>query len=318
MSDRIAVMNGGVVEQCGTPEDIYEHPRSAFTAGFIGVSNLMTGLYDAGTLVLPGDVRIPLPEDHQTPSGDGLQHRRTPGEDLDERPRRVDGPGARHGHLDRLPRRHDAVPHRDRSLASPSPCSSRTSRGCVTRTAGTTATGSSSAGRPSTSSCSRTEPMDVVVVGAGLAGLAAARDLARGGADVTVLEARDRVGGRVEQTTLPDGRLVQLGGEVVGELPPRLPRAGRRARAHPRAVVRRRARRDHPADPRGRRRRRLARLAHRRRQALVRDDREGVRRPRRLDRPGDLVVPGLGGARPAQRRRLAPLGRRHPCRRTPP
>jgi monoamine oxidase len=57
---------------------------------------------------------------------------------------------------------------------------------------------------------------DVVVVGAGLAGLSAARDLAAGGAHVTVLEARDRVGGRVEQTELPDGRRVQLGGEVVG------------------------------------------------------------------------------------------------------
>ena len=57
---------------------------------------------------------------------------------------------------------------------------------------------------------------DVVVVGAGLAGLSAARDLATGGASVTVLEARDRVGGRVEQVSLPDGRLVQLGGEVVG------------------------------------------------------------------------------------------------------
>ena len=57
---------------------------------------------------------------------------------------------------------------------------------------------------------------DVVVVGAGLAGLAAARDLEAGGAQVTVLEARDRVGGRVEQVELADGRRVQLGGEVVG------------------------------------------------------------------------------------------------------
>lgn len=57
---------------------------------------------------------------------------------------------------------------------------------------------------------------DVIVLGAGLSGLAAARDLAAGGADVLVVEARDRVGGRVEQTALPDGRLVQLGGEVVG------------------------------------------------------------------------------------------------------
>ena len=58
--------------------------------------------------------------------------------------------------------------------------------------------------------------VDVLVLGAGLAGLSAARDLAAAGADVTVLEARDRVGGRVEQVTVDDGRPVQLGGEVVG------------------------------------------------------------------------------------------------------
>ena len=57
---------------------------------------------------------------------------------------------------------------------------------------------------------------DVVVVGAGLAGLSAARDLEAGGAQVAVLEARPRVGGRVEQVELADGRCVQLGGEVVG------------------------------------------------------------------------------------------------------
>ena len=48
---------------------------------------------------------------------------------------------------------------------------------------------------------------DVIVVGAGLAGLSAARDLAASGADVVVLEARQRPGGRVEQELLPDGSL---------------------------------------------------------------------------------------------------------------
>lgn len=57
---------------------------------------------------------------------------------------------------------------------------------------------------------------DVLVLGAGLAGLAAARDLVAAGADVTVLEARKRVGGRVEQVRVDEGRPVQLGGEVVG------------------------------------------------------------------------------------------------------
>ena len=58
---------------------------------------------------------------------------------------------------------------------------------------------------------------DAVVVGAGLAGLSAARDLMNAGLDVVVLEARARAGGRVEQTTTPDGRLIQLGGEVIAD-----------------------------------------------------------------------------------------------------
>jgi spermidine/putrescine transport system ATP-binding protein len=44
MSDRIAVMNCGRVEQIGTPEDVYERPATTFVAGFIGVSNLMPGV----------------------------------------------------------------------------------------------------------------------------------------------------------------------------------------------------------------------------------------------------------------------------------
>jgi spermidine/putrescine transport system ATP-binding protein len=43
MSDRIAVMNRGRVEQCDTPESVYERPATTFVAGFIGVSNLMPG-----------------------------------------------------------------------------------------------------------------------------------------------------------------------------------------------------------------------------------------------------------------------------------
>jgi spermidine/putrescine transport system ATP-binding protein len=43
MSDRIAVMNRGVIEQLGPPEEIYERPSTPFVAGFIGVSNLMPG-----------------------------------------------------------------------------------------------------------------------------------------------------------------------------------------------------------------------------------------------------------------------------------
>lgn len=41
MSDRIAVFNAGHVEQIGTPAEIYEHPATAFVAGFVGTSNLV-------------------------------------------------------------------------------------------------------------------------------------------------------------------------------------------------------------------------------------------------------------------------------------
>jgi spermidine/putrescine transport system ATP-binding protein len=43
MSDRIAVMNKGRIEQIGDPEQVYDRPETTFVAGFIGVSNLMPG-----------------------------------------------------------------------------------------------------------------------------------------------------------------------------------------------------------------------------------------------------------------------------------
>jgi spermidine/putrescine transport system ATP-binding protein len=41
MSDRIAVMNDGRVEQIGSPEQIYHEPETVFVAGFIGMANLL-------------------------------------------------------------------------------------------------------------------------------------------------------------------------------------------------------------------------------------------------------------------------------------
>lgn len=43
MADRIAVMNEGRIEQLGAPSELYERPRTAFVAGFLGVSNLLSG-----------------------------------------------------------------------------------------------------------------------------------------------------------------------------------------------------------------------------------------------------------------------------------
>jgi spermidine/putrescine transport system ATP-binding protein len=57
MSDRIAVMQAGRIEQMGDPEDVYERPATTFVAGFIGVSNLMPG---TATSVNRDRVRVKL------------------------------------------------------------------------------------------------------------------------------------------------------------------------------------------------------------------------------------------------------------------
>ena len=62
----------------------------------------------------------------------------------------------------------------------------------------------------------RAREADVAIVGAGLAGLVAARELTAAGARVVVLEARDRVGGRTLNEPLGDGQVVEVGGQWIG------------------------------------------------------------------------------------------------------
>ncbi len=44
MSDRLAVMDAGRIEQCGTPRQVYEHPDSAYVADFLGVANMLSAV----------------------------------------------------------------------------------------------------------------------------------------------------------------------------------------------------------------------------------------------------------------------------------
>src|SRR5690606_9298576 len=46
MSDRVAVMNEGHIEQCGRPTELYDEPSSRFVASFIGESNFIEGIVD--------------------------------------------------------------------------------------------------------------------------------------------------------------------------------------------------------------------------------------------------------------------------------
>jgi spermidine/putrescine ABC transporter ATP-binding subunit len=62
MADRIAVLSHGQIEQVGTPEDIYERPKSRFVADFIGESNFLTVVVedaDTGRIALPTGDRLP-------------------------------------------------------------------------------------------------------------------------------------------------------------------------------------------------------------------------------------------------------------------
>jgi spermidine/putrescine transport system ATP-binding protein len=72
ISDRIAVMNKGRIEQLGPPEDVYERPATVFVAEFLGASNLLDGTYRGAhdgwghvELESGARIRIPVPKDRR-------------------------------------------------------------------------------------------------------------------------------------------------------------------------------------------------------------------------------------------------------------
>jgi spermidine/putrescine transport system ATP-binding protein len=58
MSDRLAVMSNGRIQQVGSPAEVYEEPSTAYVADFLGVSNLMPAVGDGGGRVRLGDFRL--------------------------------------------------------------------------------------------------------------------------------------------------------------------------------------------------------------------------------------------------------------------
>jgi spermidine/putrescine transport system ATP-binding protein len=70
MADTIAVMNAGVIEQMGAPDELYENPRTTFVANFLGQSNLIDGTIkgrdaDLTTVDMHGiEVSVPTPRTH--------------------------------------------------------------------------------------------------------------------------------------------------------------------------------------------------------------------------------------------------------------
>ncbi|MGK5685238.1 ABC transporter ATP-binding protein [Actinoplanes sp. URMC 104] len=78
MSDRIAVMNAGVIEQLGSPREIYERPATRFVAGFIGTSNLVDGEVERvegglGLLSYTAQDRVVVPVPGSVRPGDKLE-----------------------------------------------------------------------------------------------------------------------------------------------------------------------------------------------------------------------------------------------------
>lgn len=57
-SDRMAVLDKGVIQQIGTPQELYDQPANAFVAGFLGTANILNGVMQAESFVTVGGQRL--------------------------------------------------------------------------------------------------------------------------------------------------------------------------------------------------------------------------------------------------------------------
>ncbi|MBN9449086.1 MAG: ABC transporter ATP-binding protein [Bosea sp.] len=77
--DRIAVMSDGVVQQVGTPMELYERPANLFVANFLGTANILegkvTGAGAARAFAIEGGFSLPIPADRKVPEGARLVFR---------------------------------------------------------------------------------------------------------------------------------------------------------------------------------------------------------------------------------------------------
>jgi sulfate transport system ATP-binding protein len=73
VADRVVLMNGGRIEQVGSPQDVWDHPASPFVYGFLGDVNLFHGRAHEGEVHLEG-VRIDSPEHRDLRNGKALAY----------------------------------------------------------------------------------------------------------------------------------------------------------------------------------------------------------------------------------------------------
>ena len=59
-SDRMAVLDKGVIQQIGTPQALYDHPANAFVAGFLGTANILEGSLSSGEFITTSGQRLPV------------------------------------------------------------------------------------------------------------------------------------------------------------------------------------------------------------------------------------------------------------------